>query len=395
MRIAYVCQSYPPMVSGAALVAHRLAQGMAARGHDVLVVAASDRAYPYAEQVGQLRLVRLRSVPNPVRVGQRFCLWRQRDVATALRPFRPDVVHLHDPVCMGLCGLRAALACALPVVITIHALPQLLSRSLPSLPGVRQLVEPILWRYARWFARQCRVVVTPSEAVCDIVRARTGCDPQVIGNGVDLERFMPSPAFPGEGEALCEKYGLDPALPTILHVGRIDVDKQVDVVVRALALAMRSVDAQLLVIGDGRQRMAVQQLTDELGIGEMSRFPGFVSAEGDLPGLYRLASAFITASEIETQGIVVLEAAATGLPIIAVRAGAIPEAVSDGVNGYLVAPEDVTAMAERLVTLLRDPKGAIRMGRAGRAIAERHALHRALDVHERLYQSLCAEAEFA
>jgi glycosyltransferase involved in cell wall biosynthesis len=385
------------MVSGAAGVAQRLAQGMAARGHDVLVVASSDQERAYVEKFGRFKLVRLRSVPNPARVGQRFCLWPHRAVSAALHSFGPDLVHLHDPICVGLCGLWAARALGLPVVVTVHGLPQLMCRSVPPLPGLRQAAEALLWRYARWFSRQCHVVVSPSQIAGDVVRAHVGCDPQVISNGVDVARFTPSPAFPDEREVLCQKYGLDPALPVILHVGRIDVDKQVDLIVHATAAVMPTVDAQLLVVGDGTQRAAVTQLCETLGMAERCHLPGFVPAEGDLPGLYRLASVFVLASELETQGVVVLEAAATGLPVVAVRAAAIPEAVSDGVNGYLVAPRDVEAMAERVVAVLRDPEGAMRMGCAGRAMAERHALDCALGAHEELYRSLLAspKARFA
>jgi glycosyltransferase involved in cell wall biosynthesis len=393
IKIAYICQSYPPMVSGAAGVVQRLARGMAARGHDVLVIASSDQKRAYVERSKRIKLVRLRSMPNPLRVGQRFCLWSRRDISAALWSFRPDLVHLHDPVCVGLSGLRAAQAFHLPVVLTVHQLPWSTNRYLPPLPGLRQAVKALLWRYAGWFARQCHVIVVPSQTAGDVVCAHIGCDPQVISNGVDVARFTPSPAFPDEREVLCRKYGLDPALPVILHVGRIDVDKQVDLVVRAAAVAMRTVDAQLLVVGDGTRRAAVTQLCEMLGMAERCHFPGFVSAEGDLPGLYRLASVFVLASELETQGIVALEAAATGLPVVAVRAAAVPDAVSDGVNGYLVAPGDVEAMAERLMTVLRDPESAVRMGRAGRAMAEQHALDGTLGAHEQLYWALLASPE--
>jgi 1,2-diacylglycerol 3-alpha-glucosyltransferase len=125
-----------------------------------------------------------------------------------------------------------------------------------------------------------------------------------------------------------------------------------------------------------------------LGIRHLSHFPGFVPATGDLPGLYRLASVFITASEIETQSLVVLEAAATCLPVVAVRTAAAPEVMEDGVNGYLVAPRDIDAMADRLVLLLRDPVEARAMGQAGRAMVERHSLDRSIEAHEELYRSL-------
>jgi 1,2-diacylglycerol 3-alpha-glucosyltransferase len=377
------------MISGAALVAQRLPEGIANRGHEVLVMAASDRKRPYTDSTTGFKLVRLRSFPNPVRVDQRFLLWPRREVAAELQAFRPDVLHLQDPLNAGLSGLLVAHALDIPVVLTGHALPWFVSAYVPALPGLRQGIEAGLWTYGTWLLRQCEAVVTPTHVIADIVSAHANCRPQVISYGVDLRHFTPRPAFPGEGETLRQKYGLTPSLPIILHVGRIDVEKQVDLVVRAAAQAMHSVNAQLLVVGDGRRRAAVIRLSAELGIRHLSHFPGFVSATGDLPGLYRLALVFITASEVETQGLVMLEAAATGLPIVAARAAAIPEVVEDGVTGYLVAPRDIEAMADRLVLLLRNPAQARAMGQAGRAkMMQKHSLDRSIEAYERLYRSL-------
>jgi len=388
MKIAYVCQSYPPMISGAALVAQRLAEGIASRGHEVLVVAASDRERAYTDSTAGLRLVRLRSFPNPVRVNQRFLLWPRREIAAELQAFRPDVLHLQDSLSAGLSGLRVAHALDIPVVLTVHALPWFVSAYTPALPGLRQGIEAGLWSYGHWLLQQCEAVIIPSRVIADIVSAHANCRPQAIGNGVDLRRFTSRPALPGEGEALRQKYGLDLYLPIILYVGRIDVDKRVDLIVRAAAQAMHTVDAQLLVVGDGRRRAAMIRLSEKLGIRELSHFPGFVPAAGDLPGVYRLALVFTTASEIETQSSVVLEAAATGLPVIAAWASSMPEFVEDGVTGYLVAPRDIDAMADRLVRLLRNPDQARAMGQAGRAKMQQHSLDRSIEAHEQLYRSL-------
>jgi len=388
MKIAYVCQSYPPMISGAALVAQRLAEGIASRGHEVLVMTASDQERAYTDSTAGLKLVRLRSFPNPVRVNQRFLLWPRREIAAELQAFRPDVLHLQDSLSAGLSGLFVAHKFGIPVVLTVHALPCLLSTYAPTVPGLRRGIEAGLWTYGNWLRRRCEATITPNRVIADIVSAHANCRPQVISNGVDLKRFTPCPAFLGEGEALRQKYGLAPYLPIILYAGRIDVGKRVDLVARAAAQAMHSVNAQLLVVGDGRRRAAVIRLSEELGIRDLCHFPGFVPATGDLPGLYRLASMFITASEVETQSLVVLEAAATGLPIVAVRAAAPPEGVEDGVNGYLVASRDIDAMADRLVLLLQNPVQARAMGQAGRAMAERHSLDRSIEAHEELYRSL-------
>jgi glycosyltransferase involved in cell wall biosynthesis len=297
-------------------------------------------------------------------------------------------LHLQDSLSAGLCGLRVARALDIPVVLTVHQLPWFVSAYTPALPSLRQRIEAGLWIYGTWLLQQCEAVITPSRVIADIVSAHANCRPQAISNGVDLRRFTPRPAFPGEGEALRQEYGLEPYLPIILYVGRIDADKRVDLVVRAAAQAMHTVDAQLLVVGDGRRLAAVIRLSEELGIRELSHFPGFVPATGNLPGLYRLASVFITASEIEIQSSVVLEAAATGLPVIAVWASSMPEFVEDSVTGYLVVPRDIDAMVDRLVRLLRNPDQARTMGQAGRAKMQKHSLDRSIEAHERLYRSL-------
>jgi glycosyltransferase involved in cell wall biosynthesis len=127
-------------------------------------------------------------------------------------------------------------------VLTVHALPWFVSAYTPALPGLHQGIEAGLWIYGHWLLQQCEAVITPSRVIADIVSAHAGCRPQAIGNGVDLRRFTSRPAFPGEGEALRQKYGLDLYLPIILYVGRLDVDKRVDLIVRAAAQAMRLPD---------------------------------------------------------------------------------------------------------------------------------------------------------
>jgi glycosyltransferase involved in cell wall biosynthesis len=378
------------MVSGAAIVAQRLAEAMAERGHSILVLAASDTGRPYTVTCGNLRIVKLSSFPNPLRVGQRFVPQSGRRVLDELASFRPELVHSHDPLSIGLAGLLAARRLRIPAALTLHQLPWFVSQHLPAIPLLRRLVEAGLWVGARWLAGRCQALITPSRTVADIVRRQGICCPEAISNGIDLARFTAAPAEPHEDARLRRRYGLDAARPVILYVGRIDADKQVAAVVRAAARAMRSVAAQLLIVGDGTQRAAVTRLAEQLSIRGQCHFPGFVAASGDLPGLYRLASVFVTASEIETQGLVLLEAMAAGLPIVAVAAGAVPELVRHGVNGWLVPPQAEAAFAERLTAVLANREQARAFGQAGRALAQAHAFDDALEAHERVYRTLAA-----
>jgi glycosyltransferase involved in cell wall biosynthesis len=376
------------MVSGAALLAEMLAKGLAANDHDVLVLAASDKKEAYVTWDGSLQVARLRSFYNPLRANQRSLFWPKREITYHLARFQPDIVHLHEPLALGWLALREAQARSIPVALTLHQLPWFIASYLPPLPGLRRLVTGALWRYGRWFLRQCAAVITPTKTAADAVEVQTGVRPLIIANGADLGRFTPNPGGPDESVRLRWKYSLDQVRPILLHVGRLDADKQVDRVVRAAALVMEGEDCQLLFVGDGQCRKRLIALSRELGIEEQCHFPGFVTAQGDLPGLYRAASLFVTASEIETFGLVVLEAMASGLPIVAPRATCLHELVDDGQNGYLTCPGDELALAERMCLLLQEPAKAMKLGAVGRAKATRFTADAVIYQHERLYALL-------
>jgi glycosyltransferase involved in cell wall biosynthesis len=387
MRLAYLGQSYPPMISGAALVLGRLAEGMAARGHEVLVLAASDTGPAYGEQQGSLRVSRLRAWPNPFRVGQRFLLAPGAALTAELRAFQPDIVHVHDFSLSGRLGLQLGRALNAHTVLTLHQLPWFISTYLPAVPGLRALTEAVLWRYLRALAGLCTAVVTPSATIADIAAPHLSLRPTPLSNGVALDRFSPTPLILDEGAILRGRYGLDPHLPIILYVGRLDADKRVDLALRAGAEVMRTHPAQLLIVGDGKQRPALTRLSHELGLAGRCHFLGYVS--DDLPGLYRLAAALITASEVEIQSSVVLEAAASSVPVVTVRASSMAEFVTEGGTGYLAAPGDVAGLAQHLCRILeQSPAERSAMRQAALALAQQHSIASALTAHEDFYQQM-------
>lgn len=388
MRIALVCQSYPPMISGISTAVRSLAEGLAARGHAVLVLTASDRGQAYQEVRCGVRLARLTSLPTPARRGQRWSWWPHDDIEENFDAFGPQVIHLHDPVLGGLVIPAYAHGHRLPLVLTAHALPWYVSAQVPDLPGLRPIVEAALWAYASELLEHCQAVVAPSRFTARLVDSHGGPGAVVISNGVDIDRFHPGPLPEAVRQDLVRRHGLDPVRPIILHVGRIDREKNVDDVVRASAIAMASVDSQLVVAGEGSRQEDVERLAIELGIGPRSRFVGFVAPDGDLPNLYRMASVFAIASELESEGLVVLEAAACGVPVVAVEATSMPELVKEPGCGYLVRPGDVRGMARRIRQLLRDPAAAAKLGQAGVEMARQRSLALTLERHEGLYQRL-------
>lgn len=393
MRIAYITQSYPPMVSGASIVTKSIAKNMASRGHEVLVIAASDRGNPYLVKKDRLSLLRLRSYPNPMRTGQRFILPARRIILRALQDFKPDIIHSHDPFQLGLTGVAYASYAHIPVTLNIHQLPWFVVSYVPDVIGIRSYIESALWNYARWLLRKFTLVVTPTQTITKIIADITGIKPQTISNGIDLQSFHPH-LSPDKETALRVRLNLPHKVPVILHVGRLDTDKHVNQVIQAAARAMQNTDAHLLIVGDGRQKTALMKLCQLIGIENRCHFPGYFSLEEGLPEIYRLASLFVTASEIETQGIVLLEAVASGLPVVAVRATCIPEIVHDGVNGHLTKPNDNIALGKAITDLLLNPDKAKQMGQAGLKIIQEHNILATFDSYEHLYNDLVRQKMF-
>ncbi len=388
MKILQICQSYPPMVSGAARIAAELAEGLTEAGHEVLVIAASDRSEGgYGEENGRLRIERLPSHHNPARVGQRYLLWPQRAISEWVAAFQPDVIHLHEPLTLALCALRAANRQQIPVLLPLHQLPWFVSKYRPTFWVNPISIEWLLWRYGSWLLRHCAATIAPTQQAVSSIWQQTGCCAHVIPYGTDLRRFQVGPLSGAEAKRLRMKLGLSAEKPIILHVGRLDMDKDVHFVMAAAASVMEQVDAELLMVGDGRQRQALEKLCAVLGIADRCHFTGFIAHDEGLPDIYRLANVFITASEIETFGLVLLEAMASACPVVAVKTPCVAETARDRECGFLVQPRDVIALAEKVVWLLRNPQAAGQMGLAGQAISRRFNKEAMIEAHAQLYHT--------
>lgn len=390
MRIAYLTQPYPPMVSGASIFAEQLATGMALRGHEVLVIAASETGNPYTERKQNLTIVRLKSIRNPLRVNQWLMFMQHRPVMQALHEFKPDLIHVHEPVQMGIVGLKYSKQAGIPITMTSHQLPWFVSSYVPNILGLQTLVEKAVWAYARWLSEKYTTIISPTKTISKIIQENTGRIPRTIHCGIETKNFHPN-LQGSEVTTLTSKIKIPADVPIILHTGRLDKDKRVDQVILASADVLKSSNAHLLIAGDGCEKAHLIKLCKSLGIEYQTHFPGFLNKE-ELAGLYRISSVFVTASEIETQGIVLIEAAACGLPIVAVNATCIPEVVHHEVNGYLSESGNHSQMASLIEKILNNPTLAASMSKASVLIAEKYKIENTFEEHENLYQWMDKES---
>ena len=150
-----------------------------------------------------------------------------------------------------------------------------------------------------------------------------------------------------------------------------------------------------MIVGDGTEKANLERMCTRLGIGERSHFPGFISVKDGLPALYRMAAVFVMASQIETQGLVLLEAAACALPIVAVKATCLHEIVHEGENGFLLMPGDINGLARRITWLVQNPVRAREMGQVGNRMVESHAVEKTIDAYEDFYRAAILSARQA
>ncbi|MBI1856516.1 MAG: glycosyltransferase [Chloroflexi bacterium] len=226
------------------------------------------------------------------------------------------------------------------------------------------------------------VVTTQSRVAADIVRAQGLRVPVFPAScGIDLNQFRPDPSV--DRLACRARYGLDPGRTIFLFVGRVDKEKRLDVLLRAFQYMKRD-DIQLVIAGSGAELNELQALAKKLNLGERVRFTGFIHE--NLHVLLNSADIFTMPSEAELLSIASLEAMACGRPVLLADAVALPELVTQGVNGYLFKPGDSKDAAHFMELLADQSERWDEMGRAGVEKAQYHSLENTIKRYEALYK---------
>ena len=436
MRIAYITDTFLPEINGVTTSIDAHARAMAMRGHDGLIICPRYRK-PILHVIPRTHIKRYRSFSFLTNKETRIAVPSILAIARDLRRFRPDVVHVHTPLSVGVVGLATARMLRLPVIETYHTyipdfmqyvephrllrLDDLQDRVINSLvfarmfeatgsqwlgrliagdgglvdeimdatdavigtegpAGPGQLSSLVAWQFTRALYNRAALVLTPSVTLKRELEANGVTVPvEYLSNGIDLSLIVPKTDYAATGR--------------LIHAGRLGHEKNVDVVIRAFArVADRFPDITLDIVGDGPAREGLERLAARLGLAGRVRMRGFMDRHL-LGRLYREYDLFVTASTIETQGIVLLEAMAAGLPVVGVDALALPELVQHERNGLIVAPGDEAAFGHAMARLLDDQAERSRFGAACREDVQAHALDAVAGRLERIYTETAAGAQ--
>lgn len=370
MKILMVSWEYPPVViGGLGRHVHHLSTALAAAGHEVVVLSrrptgTDPSTHPSTDEVVDgVRVIAAAHDPHEFTFGDDMMAWTlamgHAMVRAGLsinkrgshRPWRPDVVHAHDWL-VAHPAIALAQFYDVPMVSTIHA-----TEAGRHSGWVTGAISRQVHAVESWLVRESDSLITCSASMADEITELFGPGLSaitVIRNGIDAARWPFAPRRPRRGPA------------ELLYLGRLEYEKGVHEAIAALARVRRThPGTSLTIAGEGTQQAWLVEQARKHRVLKATTFVGHLEHEALLAVLHR-ADAAVLPSHYEPFGIVALEAAAAGTPLVTSNVGGLGEAVLHGQTGVSCAPRDVAALADAIRSVLDDPAAAQRRARAAR-----------------------------
>jgi len=390
MKIVQVLDSYPPDLNGGAYFTHRLSKELTEMGHEVLVICPSRSRSTHEDVYDGVSLFRVRSYPALLYKNFRVCLpYGIKDtIAQTLDRFDPDVVHLQGRFVLGAICMRYAEVKKIPMVATNHFMPENFFHYTGLPIFLRDFFARISWRWVKGMFDKAQIWTTPTQSAAELLRANGFLAKPIhaISCGIDLTRFKPR-----RKDANPSPFVPTSPLPTLLYAGRLDKEKNIPVVLRALQLVLKQKPCRLVIVGDGAEKKVLTALVLQLGLEQHVFFCGYLS-DDEYPTIFGVADCFVHAGTAELQSIVTLEAVASGLPVVAARAVALPELVHHGINGFVFEPFDEHEAANLILKILNNSALQNQMQQASLRLAQEHSIHTTGQRFTDLYKQLVSYA---
>lgn len=351
-----------PRVNGVSTSIQTFQQELSAIGHDVHLVAP---AYPGHEQIVP-HISRIES--SHVMLDPEDRLMKSDKIFNLLPHFRSrnfDLVHIQTPFRAHYAGIKLARELNIPCIETYHTFfEEYLYHYVPLLP--KFLTRSITRRFSRSQCNAVDAVIVPSTAMRNVLE-QYGCDSpiHISPTGIQLEKFDA-----GDGLRFRIRHGIPEKRPLLVHVGRVAHEKNIGFLLEMVArLKLDHPDILFLICGEGPAKRDLQQQVQRLGLVDQVQFVGYLDRETELLDCYRAADVFVFASRTETQGLVLLEAMALGVPVVSTAVMGTIDIVAPQ-RGALLAQEDSGDFAAKVSRVLNDDTLRVSMGQTGRAFAK-------------------------
>jgi len=381
MKILFTTESYYPIIDGGAIAQHRIVHELIKKGHDVRVIAPAFSFKNTLEEENGSTIYRPRAFVLPFYMNNKyhFAPFPLLYVKKIVEEFKPDLINVCSPYPISICAMICAKKKHIPLVGSIHILPENVLAPFFS-SGLYPTMVKYTWSYLVYFYNRVDWATVPTQTGAAMYQEKGLKTPvSPISNGVNTEMFKPT----NKGDYLRKRFNL-PKKPLILYTGRINQEKNVDVLVKAIPFVLKSIDAHFLFCGSGGLKPDMMKLTQELGVDAHTTFIDFLDW-ADYPNIFTLADVFVMPAESELQSIVTLEAVASGVPPVVVNKGAVPELAS-AENGLVFEPQDSNQLASNIITILSDETLRNTMKKNSLKLSEQHSMNTVGMQYEQVYE---------
>lgn len=378
MRIAQFSESFHPVINGVAVALDLLLAEMSQR-HTLDMFAPRYRGFR-DKDTERVRIHRFPSYTWPSQPDYPLAWPLSPRVAAEFWNAQPEIVHTHSPFALGGAGRRWARRARIPILTTYHTLYVEYAHYSP-LP--RAWSRAFLQWLSTAYCQSCDAVVVPTAPIREVLLGYGVTRPiHVIPTGLKLRApTRPDPEFPRG------RFGIPPEVPLVLFAGRVAREKNLSLLLESFARAQQAVpNAWLLIAGNGPAEGEAKQQAEKLPRGKQVVFAGFISPD-DMPRVYAGADLFGFTSLTDTQGLVLTEAKAAGLPVVSVDAYGPGAVVKDGVDGVLCPPE-AEPISQALVRLLTDSDLRAQMRENALVESRRFSIEATAAAYEAIYSEL-------
>lgn len=391
MKILIASDTYYPHVNGASYFTQRLAHSLQQRGHTVLVIAPSRTRQPESFTHENVAIYGVPTLPFVIHQNFRFASpFKLKRINEVVTDFKPDIVHIqgHFPISRKVGHVAKQLH--IPLMATNHFMPENLLVYLPVPIFFKNVLKKWAWADFRRIFKDINIVTTPTITAATLLQ-RVGLPQKIeaLSCGIDTAIFHPN----HKNKDLKKKYHI-PDKPVLLYVGRLDKEKNIDSLLKAVALITPPVRPHFVIAGQGAEKDSLVKLVSELDLEADVTFTGFIPNQ-ELPVIYTMADCFIIAGIAELQSIATMEAMASGLPVIAVNAVALPELVHHGKNGYLFNLDNLNQLKDYIQTITSKPELRQSMSQHSLSIIQKHDSKRVITLYEKLYARAIARPSVA
>lgn len=398
LRIAHFTDTFYPKIDGIVTFLDNSIDYFSRRNHSIVVFCPTYGKQKEKHFGKNVKIFRLRSIHLHTYKEVKIAIARPKKIFKELKDFHPDIIHIHSPGIVGFLGILAARKLHVPLIGTYHTLvsEQTDYISLGNILGLNKLVaklyalfkkekfrkkpkdgsrlKRLLWYISLKMYKKCDIIIAPSASIADLLKSKLRHNAIChVCCGIDLKKFHPKKSYRHARTLL------------FAYVGRLSFEKNIDLVIKAFQIIdKKGIDFSLKIVGNGPARKYLEGMTKRYDLEPKIKFTGEIYGNA-LRKIYRENDVFVTASTMETLGMSILEALASGIPVIAARKYAVPDIVRDGINGYLAEPYSAESFSEAIIKVIKNKSRIPHFGRQGVKIAQKCELVKSMKKLESVY----------